>query len=95
VEDEEEEGGEEAAGEQDISTKIRTHEQALHCISEVMQFAIDSDSSNLLVLFYTVKDCIQKVETSFFVGSVEEISLSCILETCNVECNRVLICLVL
>jgi hypothetical protein len=36
VEDkEEEEEREEAAGEQDISTKIRTHEQALHCISEV------------------------------------------------------------
>jgi hypothetical protein len=34
-------GGEAAAGEQDISMKIRTHEQALHCISEVMQFAID------------------------------------------------------
>jgi hypothetical protein len=35
------EGGEETAEEQDISTKIRTHEQAFHCISEVMQFAID------------------------------------------------------
>jgi hypothetical protein len=60
VEEEEEEGGEEAAGEQDISTKIRTHEQALHCISDVMQFAIDSNSSSLLELLYTVKDCIQK-----------------------------------
>jgi hypothetical protein len=51
VEDEEEEekgGGDEAAGEQDISTKIRTHEQALQCISEVMQFSIDSNSSVLL-----------------------------------------------
>jgi hypothetical protein len=40
VEDDEkeEEGGEAAAGEQDISTKIHTHEQALHCISEVMKF---------------------------------------------------------
>jgi hypothetical protein len=42
MEDEEEKekeevGGGEAAGEQDISTKIRTHEQALHCIGEVMQ----------------------------------------------------------
>jgi hypothetical protein len=44
VEDEEEEEGEEAAGEQDISTKIHTHEQAHHCISELMQFAIDSNS---------------------------------------------------
>jgi hypothetical protein len=37
VEDEEEkEGGEEeAAGEQDISMKICTHEWALHCISAV------------------------------------------------------------
>jgi hypothetical protein len=62
VEDEEEEGeeGKEAVGEQDISTKIRTHERALHCISEVMQFAIDSNSSSLLELLYTVKDCIQK-----------------------------------
>jgi hypothetical protein len=34
-EEEEEEGGEEADGEQDISMKIHTHEQALHCISEV------------------------------------------------------------
>jgi hypothetical protein len=57
-EEEEEEGGEEAAGEQNISTKIRTHEQALHCISEVLQFAIDSNSSSLLELQYTVKDCI-------------------------------------
>jgi hypothetical protein len=56
----EEEDGEEAAGEQDISMKIRTLEQALHCISEVMQFAIDSNSSSLLELLYTVKDCIQK-----------------------------------
>jgi hypothetical protein len=56
VEDEEEE--EEAAGEQDISTKIRTHEQTLHCISEVLQFAFDSNSSSLLELLYTVKDCI-------------------------------------
>jgi hypothetical protein len=59
-EEEEEEGGEEAAGEQDISTKIRTREQALHCITEVMQFAIDSNSSSLLELLYTVKDCIEK-----------------------------------
>jgi hypothetical protein len=73
-EEEEEEGGEETAGEQDISTKIYSHEQALHCISEVMQFAIGSNSSSLLELLYiyTVKDCIQKdiitkkVETGFF-----------------------------
>jgi hypothetical protein len=57
---EEEEGGEEAAGEQDISMKIRTHEQTLHCNSEVMQYAIDSNSSRLLEPLYTVKDCIQK-----------------------------------
>jgi hypothetical protein len=30
------------------------------CVSEVMQFAIDSNSSSLLELLYTVKDCIQK-----------------------------------
>jgi hypothetical protein len=61
VEDlEEEEGGEEAAREQDISTKIHTHEQTLHCISEILQFAIDSNSSSLLELLYTVKDYIQK-----------------------------------
>jgi hypothetical protein len=61
VEDEEEEQeGRKAAGEQDISMKICTHEQALHCISEVMQFAIDLNSSSLLELLYTVKDCIQK-----------------------------------
>jgi hypothetical protein len=35
VDDEEEE--EEPAREQGIATKIHTHEQALHCISEVMQ----------------------------------------------------------
>jgi hypothetical protein len=40
--EEEEGGGEAAAGEQDISIKICTHERALHCISEVMQFAINS-----------------------------------------------------
>jgi hypothetical protein len=45
VEDEEEEG-EKAAGEQDVSTKIHTHEQALYCISELMQFATDSNSSS-------------------------------------------------
>jgi hypothetical protein len=51
---EEEEKGEEAeAGERVISTKIRTHEQALHCMSEVMQFATESNSSNLLELLYT------------------------------------------
>jgi hypothetical protein len=62
VEDEEEkeEGGGEKAGEQDISTKIRTHEEALHCTSELMQFATDSNSSSLLELLYTVKDCIRK-----------------------------------
>jgi hypothetical protein len=47
-------------GEQDISTKVHTHEHALHCINEVMQFATDSNSSTLLELLYTVKDCIQK-----------------------------------
>jgi hypothetical protein len=47
------------AGEQDISTKIHTHEQALQCISEVMQFAIDSNCFRFLELLYTVKDCIQ------------------------------------
>jgi cytochrome c-type biogenesis protein CcmH/NrfF len=59
VENEEEERGE-AAREQDISTKIRTLEQALHCINAVMQFAIESNSSSHLDLLYTVKDCIQK-----------------------------------
>jgi hypothetical protein len=59
-EGEEKGGREETAGEHDISTKIHTHEQALHCISEVMQFAINSNSSSLLELLYTVKDCIQK-----------------------------------
>jgi hypothetical protein len=87
VEDEE---GEAAAGEQDISTKIHTHKKALHCDSEVMQFAIDSNTSSLLELLYTVKNGIQrhehkKVETSFSVGSVEEISMSRILETCSVQ----------
>jgi hypothetical protein len=38
--EEEEEGGQAAAGEQDISTEIRTHEQVLYCINGVMQFAI-------------------------------------------------------
>jgi hypothetical protein len=66
-----------------------------------MQFAIDSNSSRLFEILYTVKDCIQKdmnikkVETSFFVGSAEEISISSIFETCNVQCNRALICTVL
>jgi hypothetical protein len=54
-EEEEEQGVGEAAGEQDISMKICTH-----CISEVLQLAIVSDSSSLLELLYTVKDCIQK-----------------------------------
>jgi hypothetical protein len=62
-----------------------------------MQFAIDSNSSSLIELLYTVKGYIKKdmnskkVETSFLVGFVEEISMSCILETCNVQCNRALI----
>jgi hypothetical protein len=60
VEDEEEEAeGEEAAGEQDISTKICTNEQALHCIREVMQFAIYSNSSSFIELY-----CIQ-LRTAF------------------------------
>jgi hypothetical protein len=58
-EDEEEEG-EAAVGEQDISPKIRTHEQTLHCISEAVEFGIDSNSSSLLEPLYTVKDCIKK-----------------------------------
>jgi hypothetical protein len=45
---------------QDISTKICTHEQALHCISEVMQFASDSNSSSLRELLYKFKNCIKK-----------------------------------
>jgi hypothetical protein len=54
VEDEEEdEKREAAAGEWVISTKISTHEQSLHCISEVMQFATDSNSSSLLEVLYT------------------------------------------
>jgi hypothetical protein len=57
-EEEEEVGG--TAREQDISMKICTHEQALHCISEAMQFAIDSNSSSLLELLYTVKGRIKK-----------------------------------
>jgi hypothetical protein len=60
TQNEDEEGGEEAAREQNISTKIHTHKQALHCISEIMQFAIDSNSSSLLELLYTVKDCIKE-----------------------------------
>jgi hypothetical protein len=66
-----------------------------------MQFAIDSNSSNLLELLYTVKGCVQKdmiakkMETSLSVGSVEEISMSCILEMCNVQCNRALICVLI
>jgi hypothetical protein len=87
--DEEEEGGGAAAGEQDISTKIRSHEQALHCISEVMQFAIDSNSSRLLELFYTVKDCIQKDMNT---KKWNQVSL---LEKCNVQYNRALISTVL
>jgi hypothetical protein len=63
-----------------------------------MQFVSDSNFYSLLELLYTVKDSIQKdvntkkVEKSFFVGSVEEISMSCMLETCNVQHNRALIC---
>jgi hypothetical protein len=41
-------------------TQVSTHEQAFHCVSEVMQFATDSNSSSLLEVLYTVKDCIQK-----------------------------------
>jgi hypothetical protein len=37
------------------------------------------------------KTCHKKVETNFFVGSVEEISMSCIPEKCNVQCNSVII----
>jgi hypothetical protein len=57
---EEEEGGEEAVEELDISTKIGSHEQALQCISEVILFANDLNSSSFLKLLYTVKDYIQK-----------------------------------
>jgi hypothetical protein len=61
VEDEEEEGkGGEAAGEQDISMKIRTYEQALHCISAVMQFAVDSNSSSLLELCIQLRTAFKK-----------------------------------
>jgi hypothetical protein len=97
VEEEETGRGEEAAVEQDISTKIHTHKQGLHCISQVMLFAIDSNSSafmNYCIQLRTAfkKTLSQKLETSFSVGSVKEISMSCILEMCNVQCNRALIC---
>jgi hypothetical protein len=36
------------------------HMNGLNCISEVMQLAIDSNSSSLLELLHTVKDYIQK-----------------------------------
>jgi hypothetical protein len=62
VEDEEEEG-EKTVGEQDISTKIHTHELALHCISEVMQFGIDANSSSLLELSYAVKTAFERTRT--------------------------------
>jgi hypothetical protein len=88
VEDEEEEGGEEATGEQDISTNIRTHEKALHYIIELMQFAIDSSFFSLLnyciqLRIHSKRHEHKQVETSFFVRSVEGISVSCILETCS------------
>jgi hypothetical protein len=51
--EEEEEGGKAAAGEEDISTTMCTQEQALHCISEVKQFVIGSNSSSLLELLYS------------------------------------------
>jgi hypothetical protein len=85
-EEEEKERGEETTGEQDISMKICTHQQSLHCICEVMQFAINSNSSRLLELLYTVKDCIQK---DMLTKKWEQVSL---LEPCNVQCNRALIC---
>jgi hypothetical protein len=40
--------------------KIHTCLQALHCICEVMKFAIYLNPSRLLGLLYTVKDCIQR-----------------------------------
>jgi hypothetical protein len=93
LEDEEEEKGEEAAGEHDISTKIHTREQALLCISEVMQFATGSNSSRLLELLHTVMDCIQKdmntkMDNKFLCWICGRNLMSCILETCNVQCNR-------
>jgi hypothetical protein len=97
---EEEEGGEKKQSENRIfQRKFVYIKHVFHCISEVMQFAIDSNSSSLLELLYTAEDCNQKdmntkkVEISFFVGSVEEISMSCILETCNVQCNTALMLL--
>jgi hypothetical protein len=40
--------------------KIHTHEQTLLSISEVMQFASDSNSSSPRELLYTFKDCFKK-----------------------------------
>jgi hypothetical protein len=37
----------------------------------------------------------KRAETSFFVGFVEEISMNCILEMCNMQCHRALICTIL
>jgi hypothetical protein len=60
-----------------------------------MQFAIDWDSFSLLELLHTVKglrskrhDHKKKNGNSFFVGSVKEL-------TCNVQCNRALICILI
>jgi hypothetical protein len=67
-----------------------------HCISEVMQSAIDSSSSSLLELLHTVKDCLQK---GINIKKWKQVSLLDLwkkfLETCNVQCNTALICTVL
>jgi hypothetical protein len=62
-EEEEEQGGGEAAGEQDISTNIRTHEQALHCISEVLQFALIQTLPAFLNYCIQLRTALKKTNT--------------------------------
>jgi hypothetical protein len=76
-------------------------EQALHCTSEVMQFAIDSNSSSLLELLYTVNGCVQKYMNTkkwkqvSLLGLWKKSQLVVYWKRGNVQCNRALICTVL
>jgi hypothetical protein len=65
-------------------------------VEDEMEVGEEAKSSSLLELLYTVKDCIQKDVNTKVWKHISLLDLwSCIQETCNVQCNRSLICAVL
>lgn len=59
-EDEEETKDEEEEQNEDVPRKINTHEEAIACISDVMQFATHTNNPKLLELLYSAKKSLEQ-----------------------------------